>query len=132
MLCSTAADSLKWYMTFLTRPEVLQLNSADIEGMITPKLDHCLLFANGTVKPSSEDAAGYAQGMSTHGSPNTSHGVRLVSFCDHCALYTVTSRSLMIQSVFVATALLPSILIKSCQFSARLRPDVCNQLLEHP
>ena len=75
MHCSTAADSLKWYMTFLTQPEVLQLSKADIESMITPKMDHPLHFANGTEKSSTEDAAVFAQGMSTYGSPDLSHGV---------------------------------------------------------
>ena len=82
MLCSTAADSLKWYMTFLTRPEVLQLSSADINSMITPKLDRPFKFANGTYNPSTEDAKVFAQAMSTYGSPDTGHEVRLFRISD--------------------------------------------------
>ena len=81
MLCSTAADSLKWFMTFLTRPEVLQLSSADINSMITPKFKPFYYF-NGTVRPCTEDALLFAQGMSTFGSPNTGHGVRLFRFSE--------------------------------------------------
>lgn len=81
MLCSTAADSLKWYMTFLTHPEVLQLSRADINSMITPKF-HPFYYSNGTERPCTEDALLFAQGMSTFGSPNTGHGVSLLGSHD--------------------------------------------------
>lgn len=77
MLCSTAADSLKWYSTVLSKPELLRLSKANIESMITPKLDHPLRYSNGTMKASMEEATVFAQGVSTYGSPNSSHGVSL-------------------------------------------------------
>ena len=73
-MCSTASDSLKWYMTFLVHPERLWLSKSEINTMITPS-PQPLRWANGTINPSSKDASGFAQGMSTHGSPDTAHGV---------------------------------------------------------
>ena len=116
MPCSTAADSLKWYMTFLTRPEVLQLSSANIKTMITPKLDHPLQFANGTVKRSTEDAVVFAQGMSTFGSPDTGHGVSPLWF-----RISVLCAALMFQKVFGAAIPLPSVLVTDSTSSSNIQ-----------
>ena len=67
-------------MTFLVKPEVLQLSKADIESMTTPEVEHPLRFANGTMKPSTKDAAVFAQGMGIHGSPDSGHGVSVSGF----------------------------------------------------
>ena len=85
--CSTVMDSLKWYMTFLLRPEVLGLTKADISAMITPQLDHLPRLPNGTKGPGYSDAAQFAQGMATHGSSDVGHGVNLQA----CQPHTPTS-----------------------------------------
>ena len=74
-MCSTVTDSLKWYMTFLATPELMRLNKSDIRSMITP-LTQPLRWANGTINPTSKDAAMFAQGIATHGASSSAHGVR--------------------------------------------------------